>query len=48
LTAPREFDDERECSDEIVDYLVTLKRSEWTRFGAAVTDWEQREYYDTF
>jgi glutamine synthetase len=34
--------------DEIVDYLVTLKRSEWTRFGAAVTDWEQREYYETF
>lgn len=34
--------------DEIVDYLVALKRSEWTRFGAAVTDWEQREYYDTF
>ena len=34
--------------DEIVDYLVTLKRSEWSRFSAAVTDWEQREYYDTF
>ena len=34
--------------DEIVDYLVTLRRSEWTRFQAAVTDWEQREYYDTF
>ncbi len=34
--------------DEIVDYLVALKRSEWARFGAAVTDWEQREYYDTF
>lgn len=34
--------------DETVDYLVTLKGSEWSRFGAAVTDWEQREYYDTF
>ena len=34
--------------DEFVDYLVALKRSEWARFGATVTDWEQREYYDTF
>ena len=34
--------------DEVVDYLVTLKRSEWRRFLAAVTDWEQREYFDLF
>lgn len=32
--------------DEFVDYLVTLKRSEWSRFMAAVTDWEQREYFE--
>ncbi len=30
--------------DEVVDYLVALKRSEWGRFLAAVTDWEQKEY----
>ncbi len=34
--------------DAVVDYLVTLKRSEWNRFNAAVTDWEQREYFDLF
>ena len=30
--------------DEVVDYLVALKRSEWGRFLATVTDWEQKEY----
>jgi glutamine synthetase len=30
--------------DEAVEYLVALKRSEWSRFLAHVTDWEQREY----
>lgn len=34
--------------DGVVDYLVTLKGSEWNRFNAAVTDWEQREYFDLF
>lgn len=34
--------------DDVVDYLLTLKRSEWNRFSAAVTDWEQREYFDLF
>jgi len=34
--------------DTIVDYLVTLKRSEWNRFNTTVTDWEQREYFDLF
>lgn len=29
-------------------YLVALKRSEWGRFLAAVTDWEQREYFEQF
>lgn len=34
--------------DTIVDYLATLKRSEWQRFNAAVTDWEHNEYFDLF
>lgn len=34
--------------DVIVDYLATLKRSEWQRFNAAVTDWEQNEYFDRY
>jgi glutamine synthetase len=29
---------------EVVDYLLTVKRSEWNRFQSAVTDWELREY----
>lgn len=34
--------------DEVVDYLVTLKRAEWDRFLSTVTDWEQREYLELF
>jgi glutamine synthetase len=34
--------------DPIVDYLTALKRSEWNRFLATVTDWEQREYFELF
>ena len=34
--------------DPIVDYLVALKRSEWNRFLAAVTDWEHAEYFDLY
>lgn len=34
--------------DDVVDYLLTLKRSEWHRFCAAVTDWEQHEYLDLY
>jgi glutamine synthetase len=34
--------------DEFVDYLTTLKRAEWSRFLATVTDWEQREYFELF
>jgi len=37
-----------ELGDDVVDYFVKLKRSEWNRFAAAVTDWEQREYFDLF
>lgn len=33
---------------DVVDYLVALKRAEWHRFSQAVTDWEQREYFDRF
>ena len=35
-------------SDELVAYLLTIKRSEWSRFLTAVTDWEQREYGSLF
>ncbi len=34
--------------DPIVDYLVALKRSEWNRFLATVTDWEHAEYFDLY
>ena len=34
--------------DTVTDYLATLKRSEWQRFNAAVTDWEQQEYFNQF
>ncbi|MDA3041021.1 MAG: glutamine synthetase, partial [Actinomycetota bacterium] len=34
--------------DHVVDYLVSIKRSEWSRFMAAVTDWEQQEYFERF
>lgn len=34
--------------DEFVDYLVTLKQAECDRFLSQVTDWEQREYFQTF
>ncbi|MFN0030446.1 MAG: glutamine synthetase family protein [Acidimicrobiales bacterium] len=34
--------------DDVVEYLTRLKTSEWNRFLAAVTDWEQREYFELF
>ncbi len=34
--------------DEAVSYFVAIKRSEWNRFMASVTDWEQREYFERF
>jgi len=38
----------RTLGDQFVDYLVTIKRSELERFWSAVTDWEQREYFEIF
>lgn len=38
----------RELGDAFVNYLVAVKRSEVSRFNAAVTDWEQREYFEVF
>lgn len=38
----------KSLGDPIVDYLVALKRSEWNRFQATVTDWEQREYFELY
>lgn len=34
--------------DDAVSYFVAIKRSEWNRFMATVTDWEQREYFERF
>jgi glutamine synthetase len=31
---------------DVVTWITTIKRAEATRYLAAVTDWEQREYYD--
>jgi glutamine synthetase len=31
-----------------VDYLAMVKRHEVARFNAAVTDWEQREYFEVY
>ncbi|MDQ6771881.1 MAG: glutamine synthetase family protein [Candidatus Dormibacteraeota bacterium] len=35
-------------SDEVVDYVLAVKKSEIGRFLSEVTDWEQREYLDFF
>jgi glutamine synthetase len=34
--------------DEFVDYVLTLKEAEVSRFLSEVTDWEQREYFEIF
>jgi glutamine synthetase len=31
---------------DVVAWIATLKRAEVTRYLEAVTDWEQREYYE--
>lgn len=38
----------RELGDPVVNYLTTVKKKEVSRFNAAVTDWEQREYFEVF
>jgi glutamine synthetase len=37
-----------EFGDAFVDYLGMIKRHEVGRFNAAVTDWEQREYFEVY
>lgn len=34
--------------DVFVDYYVHIKQAEWQRYSAAVSDWEQREYFSLF
>jgi len=34
--------------DGFVDYLCHMKRAEWRRYLAAVSEWEQREYFSLF
>lgn len=52
LTAIDRFDASsvyrRYLGDEFVNYLVTLKRAEWERYLATVSEWEQMEYFSTF
>lgn len=38
----------RELGDPFVNYLTTVKKMEVSRFNAAVTDWEQREYFEVY
>lgn len=38
----------RELGNAFVNYLTAVKRKEISRFNAAVTDWEQREYFEIF
>lgn len=38
----------REMGEEVVEYLVHLKRAEWERYLAAVSEWEQAEYFTLF
>ncbi|WP_299955144.1 glutamine synthetase family protein [uncultured Roseobacter sp.] len=33
---------------EVVDYLVRIKRAEWERYLAHVSDWEQAEYFGLY
>ena len=33
---------------QFIDYLLHLKQAEIDRFLAAVTDWEQAEYFEMF
>ena len=34
--------------DEFVDYLAMIKRAEWDRYQAQVSEWEEREYLSLF
>jgi glutamine synthetase len=37
-----------EFGSAFVDHLAMVKRHEVGRFNAAVTDWEQREYFEIY
>lgn len=34
--------------ENVVDYLLTIKRFEWNRYLSAVSEWEQAEYFTLF
>jgi glutamine synthetase len=38
----------RILGDEFVDYYSHIKKAEWDRYLASVSDWEQREYFSLF
>ncbi len=37
-----------ELGDVFVDYLSHIRRSEWQRYQATISEWEQAEYFDLF
>jgi glutamine synthetase len=46
LSASRMF--RETLGDEFIDHYVTVRRHEISRFQSYVTDWEHREYFETF
>jgi len=37
-----------QLGDPFVDYVIRIKRAEWDRYLAAVSEWEEREYLSLF
>jgi len=52
LSAIQHFDSSSfyrdKLGDVFVDYLVRLKRAEWDRYHASVSEWEHREYFGLY
>ena len=38
----------KRLGDDFVDYLSRLKRAEWERYLATISEWEQDEYFNAF
>jgi glutamine synthetase len=37
-----------QLGDLFVDYITRIKRAEWDRYLASVSEWEEREYLSLF
>lgn len=49
VAALRDSDHYRRCfGDAFIDYILTVKQAEISRFLQHVTDWEQREYFEVY